>query len=116
MQKTQAAATLVAAAFSACVFPFCVPRLAFDRHTILFVLRRVGLGTAATVAPSFAQHFGVPGTVGGSVRLDVASWSVALVQCDRDTAPTDIDTKALVLLFVSCFGQPLATGTNCLGL
>ena len=72
VQTTQAAATIVTAASSACALPLLCAPLGVDRHTNYFVLRRVGLGTAATVAPSDAQHLGVPGTVGGSVRLDVA--------------------------------------------
>ena len=61
------------------LFPFGCPAWRGSPHED-FVLRRVGLCTAATAAPSSAQHSGVPGAVGGSVRPVVVFWSNALVQ------------------------------------
>ena len=48
------------------LFPFGCPAWRGSPHED-FVLRRVGLCTAATAAPSSALHSGVPGAVGGAL-------------------------------------------------
>ena len=115
VQKAQAAATSVAAASSECALPLRVPRLAWTA-TRRFRASPSGLVYGRNGSP----------LLGPALRCAGRSWGLCspsrcvLVQCTcamgRDTAPTDIGTKVLVLSFVSCFGQPLAAGTNCLGL
>ena len=101
MQKDQAAATMVAAASSACDLPFVGPVWRGSSHEVFRASPR-GLVYGRNGSPSSAQHLGVPGSSWGSVRRVVTSQvRRTSVQCDRDLAPTEIDTQVLVL--VVCF-------------